>query len=377
MELEPRPLKHRLREPEPVPILAGRSFRHAEHAEVTRESDGHVALRERRAADRVDGEPYGAAIGDLTDALCEIIGSAIDAAIDRVRVRLVAREMATDDRQLYPTILGSRAPWTASKVDGDEKDSVVHVWIERARNSGDPPCPRGRRGCPVHDQREREWSRLDSMQFEAGLRAHAPRVECPTHGVLRVEVPWAGRRSRFAMSLETSARDRVMEGSAQAVSRRLGVSWDASWTILRRATERELERRRVEDFREIGIDEKSSRRRYDDVTVVHDLIGSRVLFVVDDRKPPKVIGNARGSVRDRRAPGTGLARSRTRPDRAGDLGTPTIPASRRFRRRPAPYAPAPIERLAKRHRPSPRVRRLRDPRRRSEHPRLPSGRRLR
>lgn len=189
-----------------------------------------------------------------------------------------------DDRQLYTKILGLKAPWTVSKVDVNEKESAVHVWIERPRGSGDLPCPRCAESCPIHDHREREWRHLDTMQFETRLHARVPRVDCPEHGVVQVEVPWAGPRSRFTMLFETSAIDWLMEASVQAVSRRLGISWDESWTITRRAVERGLERRQIEDLREVGVDEKSFQRRHNYVTVVNDLLGSRVLYVADDRK---------------------------------------------------------------------------------------------
>jgi transposase len=192
--------------------------------------------------------------------------------------------MAMDDKQLYTKILGLKAPWTVSKVDVNEKESAVHVWIERPRGSGGLPCPKCGRSCPVHDHREREWRHLDTMQFETRLHAAVPRVECLTDGVLQVEVPWAGPRSRFTMLFETATIDWLMEASLTAVARRLGISWDESWTIMRRAVERGLERRQIEDLREVGVDEKSFQRRHEYVTVVNDLLGSRVLYVADDRK---------------------------------------------------------------------------------------------
>ena len=189
-----------------------------------------------------------------------------------------------DDRELYATILDLKAPWTVSKVDVNKRDAVVSVWLERPRGSGDLPCPRCAKSCPVHDHREREWRHLDTMQFETRLHARVPRVDCPEHGVVQVEVSWAGPRSRFTMLFEASAIDWLMEASVQAVSRRLSISWDESWTIMRRAVERGLERRQIEDLREGGVDEKSSQGRHNYVTVVNDLLGSRVLYVADDRK---------------------------------------------------------------------------------------------
>lgn len=189
-----------------------------------------------------------------------------------------------DDRELYEALLGLEPPWTVGRVEVNRKDAVVQVYLRRAEGAGNPPCPQCGSSFPIYDHREREWRDLDSMRFETRLHARVPRVECPEHGVVQVSVPWAGPRSRFTMLFEVLAIDWLAEASVQAVSRRLGLSWDESWTIMRRAVERGLERRRIDDLREIGVDEKSFQRRHDYVTIVSDLIGSRVLYVADDRK---------------------------------------------------------------------------------------------
>jgi transposase len=121
------------------------------------------------------------------------------------------------------------------------------------------------------------------MQFETRLHARVPRIECPEHGVVQIGVPWAQPGSRFTMLFEGRTIDWLQEASVQAVSRQLGTSWDETWTIMRRSVERGLERRQINELREIGVDEKSFQRRHDYVTVVTGLIGSRVLYVADDR----------------------------------------------------------------------------------------------
>ena len=189
-----------------------------------------------------------------------------------------------EDRELYARLLRLKAPWEVERVEVKEKESVVQVWLRRSARGVDLPCPRCRKPCSVYDHREREWRHLDTMQFETRLHARVPRVECSEHGVVQVEVPWAGPRSRFTMLFDSLAIDWLAEASVQAVSRRLGLSWDESWTIMRHAVERGLSRRQIEELREVGVDEKSFQRRHDYVTVVSDLLDSRVIYVADDRR---------------------------------------------------------------------------------------------
>lgn len=189
-----------------------------------------------------------------------------------------------DERELYEALLELEAPWTVQRVEVNGKDLIVDVYVGRAEGGGKAPCPRCRAACPIYDHREREWRELDTVRFETRLHARVPRVECPEHGVVQVSVPWARPGSRFTVLFEGRAIDWLTEASVQAVSRQFGMSWDETWTIMRRAVERGLGRRQIDELREIGVDEKSFQRRHDYVTVVNDLIGSRVLFVADDRK---------------------------------------------------------------------------------------------
>jgi len=63
----------------------------------------------------------------------------------------------------------------------------------------------------------------------------------------------------------------------------LGISWDTAQEIMRRAVERGLERRQLEDLKHLGMDEKSFRRGQSYVTLLTDLDQSRVLDVVQER----------------------------------------------------------------------------------------------
>ena len=65
--------------------------------------------------------------------------------------------------------------------------------------------------------------------------AQLPRVECPEHGVRTVPVPWAEPMSRFTAGFEALVIDWLQEASVSAVSRLMGVSWNAIDGIMQRA----------------------------------------------------------------------------------------------------------------------------------------------
>ena len=187
------------------------------------------------------------------------------------------------DRELYATILGLQAPWTVERVEVDLERNAVHVWLRRDEGTA-VECPECSAPRPIYDHREREWRHLDTCQLRTQLHARVPRVECPTHGVVQARVPWATLGSQFTALFERLVIDWLQAAAVSAVARRLGISWDETWGIMRRAVSRGLERRGELELTAVGVDEKSFQRRHEYVTVVTDLTTPRVLFVADDRK---------------------------------------------------------------------------------------------
>src|SRR3989449_9137732 len=100
------------------------------------------------------------------------------------------------DRELYATILGVQAPWTVERVELDVAGGAVHVWLTRAEGAP-APCPECQTACPIYDHREREWRHLDTCQPQTRLHARVPRVDCPTHGVVRSEEHTSELQSRL------------------------------------------------------------------------------------------------------------------------------------------------------------------------------------
>jgi transposase len=194
-----------------------------------------------------------------------------------------------DDRSLYAAILGLKEPWGVEKVELQLAEGIVHVWVSL------PPrtlwvCPECLERAPIHDHRDRTWRHLDTCQYQTLVHARVPRLDCPTHGIKQLQVPWAEERSRFTALFEALAIDWMLRAPVSAVANRLRLSWDEAAAIQKRAVERGLQRRLLEDLTHIGVDETSFQRRHEYVTVVGDLQRSRVLYVADDRRAESLDG---------------------------------------------------------------------------------------
>jgi transposase len=186
------------------------------------------------------------------------------------------------DTNLYERLLGIERPWRVRDVDLQLSQGEVRVSVELVPSTS-LSCPACGARCSRYDVRRRRWRHLDTMQYQTVVEADVPRVQCDTHGVLQVDVPWAERGSRFTALFEALVIDWLHETSFTAVARQLRLTWDQVAGIPDRAVRRGLARREIEPPRAIGVDETSFKRRHDDVTSVIDLERDRVLYVGDGR----------------------------------------------------------------------------------------------
>jgi transposase len=187
------------------------------------------------------------------------------------------------DTKLFETILGLQRPWQIARVELNTERQRVDLWVEH----GDTPwlCPECERALPCWDHAdERTWRHLDTCQFETHLHARIPRVQCPTHGVKQVRVPWAEPRARFTMLMERLVIDVIHACSTvSGACRLLRITWAEAWGVMHRAVARGQARKTARPIRYVGVDEKAFRKGHVYHTVVCDLARSTVEYVGEGR----------------------------------------------------------------------------------------------
>lgn len=168
-----------------------------------------------------------------------------------------------DELTLYEKILSISKPWSVDHIKLNESDGTVHVYVEY---ESDEPlfCPVCNKVCSRYDSRQRTWRHLDTCQYQTIVHCDVPRSHCKEHGPLQVKVPWAEKGSRFTLLFESLVIDWLKEASINAVSRQLGLSWNAIDGIMKRAVRRGLARRGELEIKHLAVDEVSQRkgRRY-------------------------------------------------------------------------------------------------------------------
>jgi len=108
----------------------------------------------------------------------------------------------------------------------DEEDGAVVASVRPGRGQR-LRCGICRRRCGRYDVGEgrRRWRTLHLGEMKAYLEADAPRVSCPTHGVVVAHVPWARRGAGHTRSFDDQAAWLAVHTSRTAVTEVMRIAW--------------------------------------------------------------------------------------------------------------------------------------------------------
>lgn len=187
------------------------------------------------------------------------------------------------DVELFGRALGLDEPWEVVGVqfDGDQRRLDLRVDFPKGSRFSCPRCAAV--GCKVHDSEQKTWRHLDFFEHRAYLTARVPRVVCREHGTLAVQVPWARERSGFSLLFEALVMALVRQMPVAAVAALIGESDMRVWRILHHYVDEAVEQQDLAGLRRVAIDETSSRRGQNYVTVFADLDEHRAVYVTEDR----------------------------------------------------------------------------------------------
>ena len=158
------------------------------------------------------------------------------------------------------------------ETQGGEEVLVATVRPTRSRQDR---CGRCGRRAPRYDNGEgpRWWRSLDAGTTRIFLQAAAPRVSCPTHGVIVAAVPWARHGSRFTSAFEDTAAWLACHAALSVLAALLRITWRSVAAVITRVVAaRAAQTDRLTGLRRIGVDEISYRKghRYLLCVVDHD-----------------------------------------------------------------------------------------------------------
>jgi transposase len=168
--------------------------------------------------------------------------------------------------------LGLTPPWRVvdQRLQTNKQPNQLHLAVA-AEPGVRFPCPTCGRLCTPHDCKHLTWRHRNFFQHACFISARIPRTDCPDHGVLRINVPWARPDSGFTLLFEQAALLLMREMPIAAAARSIGVTDQRLWRVLQFYIGRAIERLDLGHVQAIALDETAARRGHTYVTVFIDL----------------------------------------------------------------------------------------------------------
>jgi transposase len=129
----------------------------------------------------------------------------------------------------------------------------------------------------------RRWRARDLGAMKVFVEGNAPRVECPKHGVVRAQVPWARSGSRFTRAFEDRVAWLAARTDKSTVSELMRTTWRSVGRIVERVSHEREDDARFGRIRRLLIDEVSFRKGHRYLTVVFDGDTGQLLWASEGR----------------------------------------------------------------------------------------------
>ncbi|SFP34320.1 ISL3 family transposase [Salibacterium halotolerans] len=186
---------------------------------------------------------------------------------------------------IFESGLNIQAPWHISYRTLTEKEKTLHIYIRYGRGSrfSCPNC--GHHHCPVHDilDQDRTWRHLDFhldfWPYMTILHAKMPRVNCPSCRKIRtINIDWERPGAGLSHAFKYHVMSLMAEMPVYAAARLVEEHDTRVWRVFHYYVEEAMEQIELTNVRHVAVDETSSRRGHQYVTLFMDSDTKRLLF---------------------------------------------------------------------------------------------------
>lgn len=183
-----------------------------------------------------------------------------------------------NSEKIFELALNLSAPWYVEKVEIKEVDSIKELHLTIGYRKGYFVDQDGK--SKVHDRVDRKWRHLNFFEHECYIHCQVPRLKDTDKKVKQTAIPWARSGSGFTLLFEAFSMCLIeQEMPVNKVGKVLKEYPNRVWTIFNYWIEIAYNEAEHGSISSLGIDETSSRKGHDYLTVAMDLDQSRVVHV--------------------------------------------------------------------------------------------------
>ncbi len=188
-----------------------------------------------------------------------------------------------NNTEIFTLALGLCSPWFVSETRFESSSicslsKELHIYIDFKR--GSEFAYENNSGLKAYDTVDKTWQHLNFFQHKCYLHARVPRVRLANGEIHLVRVPWARGGSGFTLMFEAFSmllieKEMPVSKAAETVS----VTAHRLWRVFDYWIGKAVEQDDISSICEVGIDETSSKKGHDYVTVFVDMESRRVVDI--------------------------------------------------------------------------------------------------
>ena len=185
--------------------------------------------------------------------------------------------------KLFTDALQLKDPLYVKAVDFDSGVGELHIQIDfkKGAHFDCPACSHA--GMPVYDTVEKTWRHLNFFQYKTYIHFRTPRIRCPQDGVRMIEVPWAAAGSGFTLLFEAFVLEMATAMPVERIGAMIGEYDTRLWRIVQRYVEEARNEADYSAVHTVGVDETSSKKGQNYVSIFVDMDESRVIHAVEGK----------------------------------------------------------------------------------------------
>ncbi len=187
-----------------------------------------------------------------------------------------------NSKEIFCLALNLQPPWFIKDITLEKGDSklfgrlTIEIDFEKGARF---PMPDGQ-DYPAYDTETRTWQHLNFFEHECHIVARVPRIRDKENKVQTVQVPWSRPGSGFTLLFEAFAMLLIeKEMPVNKVAKTVRVTAPRLWRVFNYWIKKAISKDNVSTVEQIGIDETSSRKGHNYVTVTVDIQERRVIHV--------------------------------------------------------------------------------------------------
>lgn len=187
------------------------------------------------------------------------------------------------ETELIQIALMLTPPWKVAECQFDVNQKRLDIHLDFAKGS-QFTCPTcGQSDCAVHDTDQKSWRHLNFFQHETYMYARVPRIRCRKCGVRVIDVPWARDGSGFTLLFEAYIMLLAPSMPVKRIAELVSEHDTRLWRLLQHHVMEAREQSDYSDVKQVGVDETSSKRGHNYVTIVVDLKESKTIFATEGK----------------------------------------------------------------------------------------------